>query len=736
MNKKLHVNSDLEYELSLLASQKPNKKAAGAFKISLSLYNTFNTEKKKGFSYWVMTHLGEEPVIFDEYLVDNSAKQMFNYLYNRGFLNPEVTDTFITKRKRTKVYFKVNPGKLFLIDSVYFPTPTNQVLDYLDDFADSSLLQSGNPFDGDVVGDEQLRLSNHLKNWGYYKFKPEFLYFQIDTTGKNGLVNIYIKDVIPIADEQNKFFIKNIYVYENFGQSKGLTKNNEDTIFYKDYVFIADTFRVKPQKVETCLFLFKNQKYSLQDYNYTIHRLTDLGVFKFINIQFKQVADDSLNCFIKLTPSKRQQVRADVEAENIDNNIGNTLALSYLNRNLNHSATDLHLNLNGGLQIPVFNTDSLIYYFNSTINLSFHKLVLPFKISNLSRRLAPVTRFSFSTRYVEQTSVYSLLTYNFTYGLEFKNSQLQSHFLNPVSISLVKVPFVSSSFQQKLDADPFLKQSFSDQLITGITYIGIFTNQNSNNNGNVYYFRTSGEISGPFLFGLYKTLDAAGVNTATDVNGHYTISGLNFSTYFKADVDFHYVFNFRNLSSLILRSELGLSYIPTFMNSDVLPITKQFYSGGPGGIRCYRVRAVGPGSYNSGNNHAGNEQGFFNQTGDMKFEFNSEFRFPIFSYFKGALFIDGGNIWTEKFDASKPGSEFRFAAKNGTDFSSFKEIALGTGFGLRADFSFFIFRFDFAFPLRDPSLLPGKPWIDQSNFMGANWVKQNLVLNLALGYPF
>lgn len=735
-NRKLHVNQDLEYNLLLLATQKPNKKAAGTFNLSLSIYNVFKTEKTKGLSYWIMTHLGEEPVIFDEQLISSTEKQMFGYLYNRGFMNATVSDTFFTKRQRTTVVYYITPGTLYLIDSIYLPPKNSGVQTLVNEFETNSTLIKGNPFDADVIDAERLRLTNELKNWGYYKFKPDYIYFQADTTGKKGNTEIHIKIVKPQANEQDKFFIKNIFVYPNFDQSLLLTTQKQDTISYNNYIFIADTFKVKPEVIETCLFLYKNDKYSLQDYNYTIHRLNELGVFKFISIQFKEVGHDSLNCFIKLTPSKRQQISADVEAENIENSIGNALSTSYLNRNMNHSSTSFQLGLNGNTQIPVFSADSLIYNLNANMNLAFHRLVIPFKIKNISRRLAPVTRFSLSSKLLTQTSVYSLLTYNFTYGIEFHNSLHQSHLLNPVSISLVKVPFLSPSFRDKINADPFLKQSFSDQLITGITYVGLFTNQNDKNVKNTYYFRTAGELSGPVLYSFYKLLDVSGVNTAKDNEGHYSVSGLNFSTYFKADADFRYYFKFRNLSSLIFRTELGLSYIPSFMNSDVLPITKQFYGGGPGSIRCYRVRALGPGSYFSGSNHAGNQLGFFNQTGDMKFEFNAEYRFPIFSYFKGALFADGGNIWTERADTSKPGAEFRFVPKNGINFSSFHELALGTGVGLRADFSYFIFRFDFAFPLRDPSLLPGNAWIDQSHFMGKTWIKNNLVLNLAIGYPF
>ena len=165
-----------------------------------------------------------------------------------------------------------------------------------------------------------------------------------------------------------------------------------------------------------------------------------------------------------------------------------------------------------------------------------------------------------------------------------------------------------------------------------------------------------------------------------------------------------------------------------FENSSTLPYIKQFFSGGASSVRAFRARGLGPGTFLRSDNTATNF--FFEQGGDIKLEANAEFRFNIISILKGALFTDAGNVWLLKENHALPGGEF-----NTERF--LKEVAVGTGFGLRVDANFFVLRLDLSFPIRKPWLPSSERWvINKINFGNPDWRRENLLLNIAIGYPF
>lgn len=162
-------------------------------------------------------------------------------------------------------------------------------------------------------------------------------------------------------------------------------------------------------------------------------------------------------------------------------------------------------------------------------------------------------------------------------------------------------------------------------------------------------------------------------------------------------------------------------------NSNALPYIKQFFIGGSNSIRAFRARTLGPGSYPP---PPADSITFLEQAGDMKLELNGEYRFNLVSIIKGAVFVDAGNIWLLHNDPLREGGLFQFS-------TFWTQMAVGTGFGLRADASFFVVRADLAFPIRKPWLAPADRWVfNQINFGSSDWRRENLVLNIAIGYPF
>ena len=218
-----------------------------------------------------------------------------------------------------------------------------------------------------------------------------------------------------------------------------------------------------------------------------------------------------------------------------------------------------------------------------------------------------------------------------------------------------------------------------------------------------------------------------GLLTGANIKEKDTVKVFNvpLSQYAKAKVDFRHYLKLGKDSELASRVIVGVGY--AYGNSSVLPTSKQFVVGGTNSIRAFRARSLGPGSYIIPENTITTYVP--DQAADLKLEFNTEYRAKLFSIVKGALFLDAGNIWLLNADSNKPGAEI---TKN-----FMKQLAVGAGAGLRFDLSFLVLRTDLAFPLRIPYLPEGKRWvIDNIDFGSGAWRKDNLILNIAIGYPF
>jgi outer membrane protein insertion porin family len=235
-----------------------------------------------------------------------------------------------------------------------------------------------------------------------------------------------------------------------------------------------------------------------------------------------------------------------------------------------------------------------------------------------------------------------------------------------------------------------------------------------------YYFNGNIELAGNLLHLAQKAMSAKQTET-----GSYTIFGSPYSQYVRADVDFRYYWQINRRQKLATRILTGAG-LP-YGNSNVIPYIKQFSIGGSNSIRAFPARSIGPGSYNVRKDptYAGQTY-FIDQRGDLKIEGNVEYRFDIVKILKGALFVDAGNIWLWKDDPERPGGKFE---KN----TFVNQVAVGSGFGLRFDLNFFVLRFDLGVPLRKPD----EGWVlNKIDFASGPWRGENLLLNIAIGYPF
>ncbi len=715
IRKNIEENLSLERKLATLTKQQPNRKTLGLFKLNLTIYNRFYADSLKGLYRWITTTIGEPPVLFDSASLASSSQIMQEYMISKGYLLSSVQYDYSIRKKLATPHYYVIPGPLYFIDTVFYPTDTSLVTSILHSTKKNTLLKQVNAFDADVVGKEQLRIYREFQNRGYYHFIPDFIFFEADTFNSTRKVNLYVK-IQPSdnADDFRQHYIRNIYVFPNYNPEDQIEFAHHDTVKFNENYFIDDSGTVKQSLLADRIVIKKGAIYSRDDYDFTLNRLADLGIFKFISIRYSEGVGHEVDGIIYLTPGKKHAITTEIEASNIEDNVGGALRLSYKDKNVFFTGNQFDVSLNAGTQIPVFNNDSLIFNLSGQINF----YVPRFLPGNYFTSWTPRTRLTALANYYQQTNIYELNNYSLTYGFEGKKSY---HRLLPniFSVSYVNSTILSQEFQERLNTDPFLKQTFEDQLITGINNTYIYSNQEVQKRRDFTFFRISGELAGTIIYPLNTLLG----DDNLDTSGHYKLFGTNYANFFRAELDIRHYFRFSQNRTFVSRFSVGEAI--NYWNSDVVPYIKQFYLGGTTSMRAWRVRSLGPGSYTDTSTI-----NFFNSAGDIKLEGNLEYRFNIFGRLNGALFADAGNIWLRKFDPAKPGANFQVG-------TFLDEIAIGAGIGFRLDFSYFVLRLDVATPLRDAATQFSDRWvIGDFDILNSAWRKDNLLFNLAIGYPF
>jgi len=414
--------------------------------------------------------------------------------------------------------------------------------------------------------------------------------------------------------------------------------------------------------------------------------------------------------------------RAELDIVSKSNNFtGPEMNLSILNRNTFKGAELLNLNMAGSFeaQFSGINKNLYSYSWNPQIELTFPRFIVPFNIKRTSNLYIPKTSLLLSYSYMKRVDYFDMRTFQFIYGFKWKENIRKEHELNPLNVSYTSISNQSAAFTELLDSNPFLKKSYEELFIAGGNYSFTYNEQTETQKKIQFFLLATAETAGN-VFSLAKLI---GGDKPSSENPSKVIGSI-YSQYVKFSIDARDYYNFTDKNKLAMRVFAGAG--KPFGNSSVLPYTKQFFSGGPNSLRGFQINSVGPGTFYQNVDN----RGFLQLGGEIKLETNVEYRFDIYRFIKGALFADAGNVWLLKSNPENTGSPFLFSR-------FMNEVAVGAGAGVRIDVSFFILRFDLAMPLRKPWLEENHRWVtNQINFANSSWRRENLVLNVAIGYPF
>lgn len=733
LKKKVKKDGVVKEEIKNLVIQKPNTKMFGLASLRLGIYNLAFDKKESKFRWWLKNKVGEAPVIYNNKISAKSAENIRLHMFNKGFLNAEVKFNTIYNSKKASVVYSILPGEVFTIDKITLPQLPGSLYKHILEIQDKSLLKKGTYFDINVLNDERTRITTHLRNMGYYNFRKDYLLFDLDTNNTTKKVDVVMIVNEPKPEEwHEKYKIENIYIIGDYSVLEE-DSMKRDTIMYNDFYFIQSSKKYKPKVIASAIFFKKGEYFSLDSYPNTLKKLASYGSFKFVDIQFvtKYVKEiPSLDVFIYLTSAKKNTVSVDLEANhNFIGLTGASTGFTYQNKNLTKAAdlfsikvsTGIEFNVANGLTNPVNNAD-----FTVETNYYLNKFLVPFALKKVSKYNNVKTRFSFQYNYERRFTFYSLHSNSFNFGYEWNEAPNKKHSYNPISATLLILPEknLTDDFRTKLEDIPSLQRSFQEQLILGSNYSFLYNNKKSESDRSFIVFQGKIALAGNLIHAI-TALTKQAKNNSTP----YQLFKREYSQFVRFEANIVHNYSIGRHASLNSRFITGI--IIPFGNSTDAPYFQQFYVGGSNSIRAFRLRALGPGTYADQAN-INNPNFFFDQAGDFKLEGTTEMRFDIYKWFKGALFVDVGNVWLLKNDPDRIGGTLK-------KDNLFNAIAVGVGFGLRLDFEYFVIRTDFSLPIVDPRYDDSRryPLNDFKFSVGRDsWFRAHSVFHLAIGYPF
>jgi len=723
--------------LKTYMKQKPNTRIFGFWRFHLGLYNLSSKKKENDW----LKRIGEAPVIYDAFLTEKTRLEFERYMHNKGYYNAEIRDSVIFRKNgKAEVFYLIKTNHPYIIHNYETVIKDDSVRHVLEKSGGESLIKPNSLFDADLLGSESVRIFKKLQNEGFYKSTKSILYYEADTLKKDKGVNLKMiiekesfGDTTELNPKRNheRYTFRNFYYLNESDLQNSLFLENGTVDSAKiDTVQIGHHFFVFKGKRKLKLPLLINANH-LADRKFFSTDLVDrtyneffaLRLFKVVNIRFVETGEKDpqgypmLDCLIQLTPSMSQSYSASIEGTNSLGNFGLAGNLGYQHKNLFRGGEVLDLQFIVATQKQSYGVGDSATTFNSLetgidAKITIPKYIAPFLKTNFFKYSTPQTFFNIAYDY-QQRPDYTRTIARSAFGYQWKSSEYTTQRVNVLDINLVKMFALDSAFINRIE-NLYIRSSYIDHSITAFNYSYTYSTQ-SQKKSEYIVLKYDIETAGNMLFLFNQALSRPKYVSEGGTISQYHFINTPFAQYVKFDLEFRKAWMNGKYNSFAVRAFGGAAF--AYGNSDQIPFERKFFSGGANGIRAWPIRTLGPGSYQSSPNE------FPNQSGDIKLEGNAEYRFRMIGSLEGAMFFDFGNIWSVK--DNRPGTEFsldRF----------YKEIALGSGFGVRYDFSYVILRLDLGIKMHDPSLLEGARWISPGDYLK----KGNVNFVFGIGYPF
>ncbi len=733
------------------------------------------------FNKWLQKS-GDAPTIIDEQKIEKSLERIKRWYSSYGYFNDEVSykiEPSTKKNKRAKITYLVKKNQPYLIGDSIFEKISSPVVDSIfQETKSKSFIVPGKQYAANDFENERDRLTIQLRNSGLYHFDQEYVGFEADTVNTNHKADItYIipdrKITVGDSTATEPFKIHSIkevrivtdYSYDN------RNKNFQDSISYKGYkLFSYGKMRFRPKAITDAVSIIPGNIYKDIDRTLTYNQISDLRIFKYPNINYAEVAADTtgklLNTTILLSPRDRFTLGVDFDAyTSTIQQFGISFSGNMIFRNIFRGAEILEISGRGSLGSSKDAADSESKFFNISefggdIKLIFPRIIFPLNTEKIiPKYMSPATSLSLGSSFqnnigLDRQTINGIYNYSWkpskilTYQVDLLNLQyvrnlnVENYYnvykssynrlnelaqdlgyeFNNTTENLLEIPdeteeFISDVLSREIvsDSDTFEEVLSIAEREARLTENNLIfasnitltrdTRENINDN-NFSRIRLKLESAGNLLTGI-SSLSGAQKNE----DGNYNTLGVVHSQYIKGEAEYIKHWDIDGNNIIAFRSFGGIA-IP-YSNSNSIPFTRSYFAGGTNDNRGWKAYDLGPGS--SGSVLDFNDANF-------KLAFNAEYRFTILGDFKGAFFVDAGNIWNVLDDINRPESTL-------DSIEDLKEIAVASGIGLRYDFGFFVFRFDVGFKTHNPGKPIGERWFTDYNF-------KNAVYNIGINYPF
>ena len=773
---RLHIYNlarpNIDSILNANLKKRPNKRSNLESFLSKKQLNKY-IDSRKGFNGW-LKNTGEAPVIIDEGRTDKSIKRLNDYYINNGWFNVSSSYEVNKKKKqRAEIDYFVKTGKPYILDSISKKKESSMVDSLYRMIEKNSLIKKNEQYKTTNFQLERNRIATELRNKGVYHFNQDYVTFEIDTVNTNKKVNVEVKiqqravrDQDSIMREPFKvYYIKDVNIFTD-GSFENRNESRTDSTSYNGYnLYSIGKMRFRPKALTDAVFITPNTVFKDIDRIRSYRYLSELRTFKYPDIKYTENDDSTLSTDIFLTPLKKFSLgfSTEVTQSNIQT-IGLAINPSLMIRNIFRGAETFEISAIGsiGSSRDASNSSSNQFFdineLGADLKLTIPRLFSPFNTERLiPKYMSPSTRISLSTTSqtnigLDKQTINNILNYNWRpsqkvtnrfdlFNLQYvRNLNVGNYFgvyqtsyntLNDIALSLnynngenLEYPDQTDQFIDDVisnntsltpqDEDYKTVSSINerkqrlteDNLIMSSSFSFVKDTRKNLFDNTFSIFRFKLELAGNLLSSLSGLL-----GLPTDDSGRYTLFNVAYSQYVKTELDFIKHWDLGNKNVLAIRTYGGIA-IP-YGNATSIPFSKSFYAGGPNDNRAWAAYSLGPGSSESLDE--------FNEA-NLKLAFSLEERFNLFENLNGAIFIDAGNIWNVLDEVNDENAVF-------SGFDSLKDIAIGSGFGLRYDFSFFVFRFDIGFKTYDPSYKDQNRWFNDYNF-------GNAVYNIGINYPF
>jgi len=716
----------LKNTLKLAANPRPNKYILGQpIKVWWWYFiGPPDPEKEnKGLKAFLRKKLAEPPVLSSRVNPKVSAENMAGLMENLGYFHTTATGDTTNSRRYTKAIYHVQVQPQYLIKSITWVSDSSALLKLLQREQERrSILKVGNPYRLSDISAERDRLDLYVKTKGYYYFNPDYILTYVDSTIGNHEVDLFlnIKRSAP-AYAKHPYKINSITIFPNYSlTSESLDTSRVGGIMY-DSLFIKDSGKVFNNRMFAQTVTYRpGRTYSSRSQNSTLNRFISLGSFKFVKNRFERSQTDTLNhllnAYYYLTPARKKSIQFEIDGFYKENNsLGSQVSLNWRNRNAFKGSELFTVKAYTGFEVSYFDSlkNNNSFRVGAEGRIKFPRYAIPFLRIKENNFYTPNTSLSLGYELLRRQLFYTKHLFKLQYEFTWKNNVRNQFTFAPFSLSYLNASNVEDTVYKQALVDPSILLNIYSEAILG-SYFSYSYNSGRGSQKNKFYFNGAIDVSG----------NLAGLITGAKNLREKTIFNTPFAQYIKTDLEVQFTRRLSSKTNWANRLQLGIG-IP-YNNSALLPFAKQYIIGGGSSVRGFRIRNVGPGTYKP----TIEDLRFFQVIGgDYKFLFNSEWRIAFTRVVNGAVFADIGNIWTK--------DTLLFGKAGQLSRNWYKELAIASGIGLRFDFTFILLRVDLGIPLRKPYLPSGQRWVIKNiDFGSAAWRKENLILNIAIGYPF